>query len=273
MLPNIIEGHSQHSLYYYQCGSLPCQVFFIHGLLGSGRLWQTFLKMMLHDKGMSSCALDLRGHGRSPKFDRLSPFQTMVADVIQFILDIGKPPVYLIGHSLGGKVVMRLAAQAPELIKKVMIVDIGLDPIPPNIPNAISWLQAIPTPVASFEEARKQLQQFTTDQRLCDFLLTNLSAKENEQGLHWRVDLEGLQELVEELKYLSFYEEWRQIEAPITLVRGGNSDHLILEHAEEMIRQKRDNQVQHVILPRSGHWCHADEPQKFRAALEEFVSN
>lgn len=265
---NIIS--SNHVLYHQQIGDKKPQVLFIHGLLGSTRNWQIFLRILHHDCNITAAAVDLRGHGESPHFEKgREHFDVFVEDVQHWIQEKTSFPIALIGHSMGGKVAMCLAARFPHLINRLMIVDIPASPIAPDVENVIDWMQEVPTPNSDPDIAKQYLQKHTQDQRLVTFLLTNW--KQTDRGWIWRVDMEGLQYISTQLKALQLEQEWQNIQAPITLVRGAYSEHFSEAQALQMIAAKPNHPIQYHILNKSGHWCQADEPQKFRAILKEFV--
>ncbi|MFJ6154372.1 alpha/beta fold hydrolase [Micromonospora profundi] len=80
-------------------------------------------------------AVDLRGHGASdwPGTYTMDLFAHDVIGVLDR-LDIGA--VDLVGHSLGGLVACRVTAERPELVRKLVLEDIGfLHPRPPRLPE------------------------------------------------------------------------------------------------------------------------------------------
>ena len=95
---------------------------FLHGLFGQGKNFGTVAKML---SGEATCLLvDLPDHGRSPWTDRLDYglFADLVAeDLVERGAD--RHPVTLLGHSMGGRVAMRLALQHPRLICRLVVED------------------------------------------------------------------------------------------------------------------------------------------------------
>ncbi|WP_229075998.1 alpha/beta fold hydrolase [Actinoplanes sp. DH11] len=79
-------------------------------------------------------AADLRGHGASswPGAYGLGLF---AADVIALLDHLGPGPVDLAGHSLGGLVACRVAADRPDLVRRLVLEDIGMPhPREPGMP-------------------------------------------------------------------------------------------------------------------------------------------
>jgi len=71
-------------------------------------------------------ALDLRGHGDSDRDpDRRYDPATLVRDLEAATERLGIDRLVLVGHSLGGRVVMRFAAAHPERMAGLVVVDAG----------------------------------------------------------------------------------------------------------------------------------------------------
>jgi pimeloyl-ACP methyl ester carboxylesterase len=67
-------------------------------------------------------ALDFRGHGRSEWAEIYGP-GSHIDDLKAYLREDVRKPVVLVGHSMGGEVVQRVAADCPELIAALVIVD------------------------------------------------------------------------------------------------------------------------------------------------------
>src|ERR1039457_3394720 len=101
----------------------------LHGLFGISDNWATFGKSLMDNYHVY--IPDMRNHGRSPRSTEFD-FSSMMADIQEFI-DVHKlhNPV-LMGHSMGGKVAMLLALNKPELLNKLIVVDVSPRKYPQN---------------------------------------------------------------------------------------------------------------------------------------------
>lgn len=96
----------------------------VHGLASNALLWRG-LAEKLAVLGHPVVALDQRGHGRSAKPDGPYDIPTLATDLAQMLgeLPFGRPVA--VGQSLGGNVVLELAAQRSDLLAAVVCVDGG----------------------------------------------------------------------------------------------------------------------------------------------------
>ncbi|HEU5129605.1 MAG TPA: alpha/beta fold hydrolase [Glycomyces sp.] len=92
---------------------------FVHGLGGSAQNW-TDLADALSDH-VAADAIDLPGFGHSAP-SRRATIPSLAQDVAAWIVESGRGPVHLAGHSLGGAVSVYLAATRPHLIRTLTLV-------------------------------------------------------------------------------------------------------------------------------------------------------
>lgn len=117
-------SHGLHVNRYGPPGS--ARVLMIHGLTGHGRRWRTLATRHLGDFGV--LAPDLIGHGHST-FAAPWTIDANVAALATLIEDEADGPVLVVGHSFGGAVALHLAAQCPDLVSGLVLLDpaVGLD--------------------------------------------------------------------------------------------------------------------------------------------------
>jgi pimeloyl-ACP methyl ester carboxylesterase len=96
---------------------------FVHGIGGWWRTWWR-VAPALADHGFRVVAVDLRGHGDSPRIDGTVTREEMASDLADTIEALGVAPVeVVIGHSLGAAVVIELAHARPELLSRAVLED------------------------------------------------------------------------------------------------------------------------------------------------------
>jgi len=90
-------------------------------------------------------AVDLRGHGRSDWPGTYS-IELFAHDVCGALEQLQVGPVHLVGHSLGGLVACKVAAAVPDLVRTLVLEDVGMPhprvaatPDRPEGPLAFDW--------------------------------------------------------------------------------------------------------------------------------------
>ena len=94
----------------------------LHGLMGRAATWWPVARW-LADHGRV-VGLDARGHGRS---QARGPWTTqrLAADVVELLDEIG--PAVVVGHSMGGLHGLVAASARPDLVRALVVEDMGVD--------------------------------------------------------------------------------------------------------------------------------------------------
>ena len=95
----------------------------LHGFLGMGDNWKTLGKQFAID-GYQVHLVDQRNHGRSFHSDAFS-YTLLAEDLKSYCDQVNLDHIRLIGHSMGGKTAMMFATMYPEMVKKLIVVDIA----------------------------------------------------------------------------------------------------------------------------------------------------
>jgi len=241
-------------------------VIILHGLLGLSDNWITFARQLSLD--FEIFVPDLRNHGQSPH-DPVFNFNVLVDDLLELIKDQRLENVSLIGHSLGGKTAMLFALTYPELLEKLVVVDIAARKYSRNLGHLMlinAMMKVDFSVVHSRSDIDKQLEQNVSNLRLRQFLLKNVYWKDKET-LGWRLNLVALNNSLPQL--LEGIISDRQFLKPVLLVRGGLSDYVEDKDIPEMKKQFPRASVK--TLDNASHWVHADEPGEFYSLVHEFL--
>ena len=252
-------------LFHRQIGEKGKALVILHGLFGSGDNWQT------HAKNWSSTfqvfMMDNRNHGHSSHHNEMN-YDVMANDLKETLDHLGLTKIYLLGHSMGGKMAMRFAQLHPHYIEKMLVVDMGIKEYPPHHQIIFNGLEAVRVfECPSRKEAEKRLSSFVTDISTQQFLLKNLFWK-TEQQLAWRFNLESLKNnihhILTALPSIS-------CTVPTLFLYGGKSNY-VLPDDHENISQLFPNSTFECIES-AGHWVHAEAPDLFSQAVLNFLVN
>lgn len=96
----------------------------VHGISASSRNWLAVARAL--EGRATLVAPDLRGRGRSNGLPGSYGIEAYVQDLLAVLEAPGSEQVVAVGHSLGGYIVARLAADHPERVRAAVLVDGGL---------------------------------------------------------------------------------------------------------------------------------------------------
>jgi esterase len=193
----------------------------LHGLFGLLDNWTTIAKYL--SEKYKVYLVDQRNHGRSPHSDEFS-YQLMADDLKEFIEQHDIKDPIIIGHSMGGKAAMTFAFQNPEMLKKLVVVDIAPKNYPVHHDAILDGLFAIKlNELTSRNEADAILAQYVPEFDTRQFLLKNLYRNED-MSFAWRINLPVLASKIEEIGG-SFGGEYT-FEKPTLFIRGLKSNYI-----------------------------------------------
>ena len=107
-------------LFYEELGSGDPPLVFVHGLACAHEDWRNQVDYFAPSNRVVS--LDLRGHGRSEAYTSFD-IVSFGADVAALIAALRLPPVVLVGHSMGCRVILECARIAPQCAAGLMLID------------------------------------------------------------------------------------------------------------------------------------------------------
>lgn len=237
----------------------------IHGFLGMSDNWRTLGSQFVTD-GFQVHILDLRNHGRSFHSDEFS-YELMVQDVVDYCQAHKLEKINIVGHSMGGKVAMLLAATHPELVDKLIVADIGPKFYPQHHQDILAGLNAVDfSKKPSRNEVEEIMAKYVADLGTRQFLMKNLYWLEPGQ-LAFRFNLPVFNKNMDVIGVP--LPENLIFEKPTLFIRGGKSNY-ILDNDFENIKYHFPNSIIETI-PNVGHWLHAENPAAFYQIVTSFL--
>jgi esterase len=170
----------------------------LHGLFGMSDNWITMSKRF-SENGFHVLVPDLRNHGQSPHSDEWN-FKAMAEDVFELMRDKNIARAAVIGHSLGGKVAMQMAAMQAQKLSALVVADMASRKYPVVHGSIIAALNEVKIEsLSSRKEAEEMLSKKINDTATLQFLLKNIYWKEAPEGkvLSWRFNLEVISKKIE----------------------------------------------------------------------------
>ena len=235
----------------------------LHGLFGQSANFSTLRRRLAVQRRV--LALDLRNHGQSGHRTGMG-YPAMAEDVLETLRQRAALPAALVGHSMGGKVAMMAALEAPAAVERLLVADIAPVRSPPAHRELVAAMAAIPLTPSLTRAAADAALAALAPPAVRAFLLQNLRFG---AAPHWRIDLAAI---AAALPTLEGWPErdvapWR---GPTLFVAGERSDYLRPAHRPSI--RALFPAARFVTLKAAGHWLHADNPEGFIALVEAFLA-
>lgn len=228
-----------------------------HGLFGSARNWSSVAKAL--SDGRRVRAVDMRNHGGS-FHDARHDYEAMAEDLAAAI--DGEADV--LGHSMGGKAAMVLALTRPDLVRRLIVVDIAPVAYDHNQIDLVRAMQAVPLDsITTRRDADSALAETVDDPRIRGFLLHSLDVR----AKRWSLNLDALGDQMAEV--LDFPDVSAAFEGRTLFLRGEASDYVTDAHRDRIDALFPDSTV--VTIKDAGHWIHAEAPDAVIGAVNEFL--
>ena len=240
-------------------------VLILHGFLGMLDNWKTFGRKLAETHQVY--LIDQRDHGKSPHTEDFG-YDILAEDLHDFMISHNIEAANLIGHSMGGKTVMRFTQLYPDMTLKSMIIDIAPKAYNNHHTDILDALHSIDPPqINDRNEADAALALHISDWGVRQFLMKNLS-RNKEGGFRWKMNLTLLTE-----KYDTIIQavdtEVSEIE---TIFINGSKSNYIQEGDQEEILKVFPAATFHTIQD-AGHWVHAEKGDELLTRVKEFLKS
>ena len=240
-------------------------VVIMHGLFGSARNWRSIAKSLSADHEVST--VDLRNHGGSPWTESMD-YESMAADVIALLDRRGYKKVSIIGHSMGGKTAMVLARSRPDLVERLVVVDIApASSLSANLLITQALMSVDLEGIQSRAEVDAWLADEIREPKMRGFLLQNLVP--GEDGFSWRVNLPVIYQSMPALRGFPENLPYARFDGPTLVISGEESDYVRDDH--HGIFGEMFSNLEMIVIKGAGHDVHADRPAAFLDAVRPFL--
>ena len=241
-------------------------VIILHGLFGFSDNWQTIAKSLSEHHLVVTP--DLRNHGRS-FHDDTHNYPVMAEDIRAFMEQHWMFSAALIGHSMGGKVAMQLALEHPDMVERLVVVDIAPGQADDNHSGIFKALLDLDLgQIATRQEAEAALLKAVPDLGTRQFLLKNIT-RNAKGGFHWKMNLPVLWQHFQDILATVCPPTGGIYDKPALFIRGSRSNYI--QEEDHALIHELFPQAQIVTIQDAGHWVHADQPKALLQLLKDFL--
>jgi esterase len=262
-------------LFYRKYGSGP-PLIILHGLYGSSDNWVSIAKS-ISDR-FTVFLPDQRNHGQSPH-SPVNDYNSMTEDLFELVNDLKLQKFFLAGHSMGGKTAVNFALTWPERLYGLLVADIS--PMVQEDYSSIAYKQHSEildsilsidlSGIRSRNKVESLLKTRIQSETTRGFIMKNLK-RESENYFSWKLNasalMENLHKIMEGIKPDDM--GMREISGfPVYFLKGEYSEYL--PESDFIQIRKIFPAAEFIIIPRSGHWVHSDNPEEVKKCLLKFL--
>ena len=256
-------------VHYLDWGNPDAQTMvLLHGIQDCARSWDFFAERLRDDYRV--LALDNRGHGDSEWAGACRyGFSDYVSDLKCLIDELGLQKIVLIGHSAGARYAFSYAANRPEAIESLVIVDIDPDAVNPRSGDMFARYAEESDEWGSMDDVVERLRDRQPDST-DDMLLHQAEWMTRPLGdgrRIWKRDPATLPAY----ERPDLWDDLKRISCPTLIVRGRQSELLNHEVAVRMREAVPGSRL--AELEGAGHWVYQELPEAFEITIRWFLEN
>jgi pimeloyl-ACP methyl ester carboxylesterase len=262
------DGRSLSALRW---GSAPPEIVFLHGGGQNAHTWDTVALAL----GRPLLAVDLPGHGHSDDVSPDAPIspRSFADDVATVVRAHAPDAALVVGMSLGGMTAMQLAVHAPDIVRKLMMVDVTPGVDREKASDIVTFL-AGPESFATFDEIMERTILFNptrSESSLRRGVLHN-SVQQADGSWVWRHQRSGrprLEDGAAEIDFAAMWDELASIRVPIQLVVGDRSPVVDEDDKARFAEHQPDADI--ITVADAGHSIQGDQPVELARLIEAFL--
>lgn len=190
----------------------------------------------------------------------------MADDIYKLARKLDLETINILGHSMGGKTGMTFADKYPDMLEKLIIVDIAPRKYAIRHRTILEGLMSVDLDeVEHRDEVSEQLIPYIPELSLRQFLLKNIDR--GKDGFKWKLNLKVINDHLENVGLSTYPKE--EINTPTLFIRGINSDYISDDDIMDIRQYFSD--VRTESIGNAGHWVHAEQPGAFYKTIKEFL--
>jgi esterase len=249
-----------------------------HGLLGSAKNFYYFAKVLSEclDGNYDIICIDARNHGRSAAHGSLlMNYKDMAHDVITTLNFLSINTFHIVGHSMGGKIAAAVALEVPNRCASLSVLDILPIIYDQNsfsmVCSTVKFLEHCCGKLAMISKNGlvDLLQNFTSDNALRLFLLSNVQTNTNGVGYEWKFNIEPIAASIDHiLDFPTYAEPYRRSSL---FIKAERSSFIKLKDFPKVHDNFPNFRI--VTVRNASHWLHVEKPMETCDILASFIKS
>ena len=250
----------------------------LHGYASTSEMWTDVATDLARE--FRVIALDMRGYGQSDRAEDMDYTRaTQLEDLEAFVDAVGLRSLTLVGHSMGGALAICYAAEHPEVVTALVVVEAAPEVLRSGIEGVRRLLltgDGFDSVDAAVEAFRAYQPYASTDQleRRVHSVL-----KMNEDGrLVWDFDEAFRDPQIRppepdpgQRRLSDLWDSADRVQCPTMIIRGQDTDMLTPEAIQRLHRRIAGSRVS--LIEDAGHHVPTDQPASLALNIREFLQS
>ncbi|MCK9496037.1 MAG: alpha/beta hydrolase [Dehalococcoidia bacterium] len=250
----------------------------LHGYAATSEMWSDVATDLARE--FRVIALDQRGYGQSDRAEDMDYTRsTQLEDLEAFVDAVGLRSLTLVGHSLGGALAICYAAEHPEVVTALVVVEAA----PEVLRSGIEGLRRLLLTGESFEsvdaavDAFRQFQPYASTEQLERRVHSVLRIGEDGR-LAWDFDEAFRDPQIRppepdpgQRRLSDLWDCADRVQCPTMIIRGQDTDMLTPEAIQRLHRRVAGSRVS--LIEDAGHQVPTDQPASLALNVREFLQS
>ena len=250
----------------------------LHGFGETSAVWEDSAVELAREYRVM--ALDQRGHGRSARApDHNYSRTSQVEDLEAFIESLGLRTVTLIGHAMGGANALCYAAEHPDLVTALIVIEAAPEVLRTGVETMRRMLATAAT-FGTLEDAVEAYQEFypeATTEQLTRRVRASFTVTED-GSYAWDFDPIFRDPTARppdpdpgQRRMVNLWDCVERVQCPVMIVRGAETDMLTPEAIQRLHRRIPGSRVS--LIEEAGHAVPTDQPAALGQHIREFLQS
>ena len=240
-------------------------LIFVHGVAGNLKVWKR-IRLFFRKRGISTLAVDLRGHGKSgkPKSAENYKLEDFAKDINEVIKKENIFSPIIVGHSLGTMVTLTFHRLYPKISEKYVLIS-GAYKIPRKLKSVFKNVLSFAHPFdKEIEKTKSYLPTYNFIKNLKEYNVINFINQMMSNSV------KSILFVFENMNKFNEKKNLHNIRKPV-LILGGRSDSVIsIKNSEKMHKLIKNSKLR--IFPTEDHEIINSIPKEISKEILSFIN-